>query len=119
MRPELEPVFQALLNPPPRTVLHRIHKIPARRAVLQALAVENGPVTHEFLDRFAAAPTVEYLRAALVAARALPVRDEQLVRLGRWLAKTIARVSSAEERRILRNYTHWQPLRRLRRLPAG
>ncbi|WP_308124603.1 hypothetical protein [Streptomyces sp. NEAU-YJ-81] len=119
MRPELEPVFQALLTPPPRTVLHWIHKIPARRAVLKALAVENGPVTHEVLDRFAAAPTVEYLRAALVAAGALPARDEQLARLERWLAKTIARVTSAEERRILRNYTNWQPLRRLRRLPAG
>jgi hypothetical protein len=81
--------------------------------------VKNGPVTHEVLDRFATAPTVEYLRAALVAAGALPARDEQLARVERWLAKTIARVSSAEERRILRNYTNWQPLRRLRRLPAG
>lgn len=36
MHPELEPVFQALLKPPPRTVLRWIHKIPARRAVLQA-----------------------------------------------------------------------------------
>ena len=119
MRPELEPVFQALLVPPPRTVLHWIHKVPARRTLLQALATGNGPVTHQVLDRFAAAPTIEYLRAALVAAGALPARDEQLARLERWLAKTIARVSSAEERRILRNYTHWQPLRRLRRLPAG
>ncbi|MGW7008269.1 hypothetical protein ACWGCW_37160 [Streptomyces sp. NPDC054933] len=119
VRPELEPVFQALLKPPPRTVLRWIHKVPARRAVLQALAREHGPLTHEVLDRFAAAPTVEYLRAALVAAGALPARDEQLARLERWLAKTIARVSSAEERRILRNYTNWQSLRRLRRLPAG
>ncbi|OIK08129.1 hypothetical protein BIV23_00930 [Streptomyces monashensis] len=119
VRPELEPVFQALLKPPPRIVLHWIHKVPARRAVLQALAKEHGPLTHEVLDRFAGAPTVEHLRAALVAAGALPARDEQLARLERWLAKTIARVSSAEERRILRNYTNWQPLRRLRRLPAG
>ncbi|MGA5065318.1 hypothetical protein ACPB9E_16430 [Streptomyces exfoliatus] len=119
VRPELEPVLQALLKPPPRTVLHWIHKVPARRAVLQALATEQGPVTHEILDRFAAAPTVEYLRAALVAAGALPARDEQLARLERWLAKTIARISSAEERRILRNYTNWQLLRRLRSLPAG
>ncbi|WP_433892578.1 hypothetical protein [Streptomyces sp. CA-111067] len=119
MRPELEPVFQALLNPPPRTVLHWIHEVPARRAVLQSLAIQGGPVTHEVLDRFAAAPTVEHLRAALVAAGALPARDEQLARLERWLAKTIARVSSAEERRTLRNYTNWQPLRRLRRQPAA
>jgi hypothetical protein len=35
------------------------------------------------------------------------------------LAKTIARISSVEERRILRNYTNWQLLRRLRSLPAG
>ncbi|MCX4758790.1 hypothetical protein [Kitasatospora purpeofusca] len=119
VRPDLEPVFQALLTPPPRTVLHWIHKVPVRRAVLQTLATETGPVTHEVLDRFAAAPTVEYLRAALVAAGALPARDEQLARLERWLAKTVARVSSAEERRILRNYTNWQPLRRLRGLPAG
>ncbi|WP_330433847.1 hypothetical protein OIC43_03455 [Streptomyces sp. NBC_00825] len=119
MRTELEPVFQALLKPPPRTVLHWIHKVPARRAVLQTLATERGPLTHEVLDRFATAPTIAYLRAALVAAGALPDRDEQLARLERWLAKTIARVSSAEERRILRNYTNWQPLRRLRRLPAG
>jgi hypothetical protein len=119
IRPELEPVFEALLKPPPRTVLHWIHKMAARRAVLQALATERGPVTHEFLDCFAAARSVEYLRAALVAAGALPARDEQLARLERWLVATVARVSSAEERRILRNYTNWQPLRRLRRLPAG
>ncbi|RPK81386.1 hypothetical protein [Streptomyces sp. ADI98-10] len=93
--------------------------VPARRAVLKALATEHGPVTHEILDRFATAPTIEYLRAALVAAGALPSRDEQLARLERWLAKTIACVSSAEECRILRNYTNWQPLRRLRSLPAG
>ncbi|MFJ2911519.1 hypothetical protein ACIO8F_19345 [Streptomyces sp. NPDC087228] len=119
VRPELEPVVQALLTPPPRTVLHWIHKVPARRAVLEALATNHGPVTHEILDRFATAPTIEYLRAALVAAGALPARDEQLARLERWLTKTIARVSSAEERRILRNYTNWQSLRRLRSLPAG
>ncbi|MEV5506565.1 hypothetical protein [Streptomyces orinoci] len=119
MRPELTPIFQALLAPPPRTVLRWIHKVPARRALLQALATGNGPVTHEALDRFAAAPTVEYLRAALVAAGALPARDEQLARLERWLAKTIARVSCTDERRILRNYTNWQPLRRLRSLPSG
>ena len=55
----------------------------------------------------------------LVAAGGLPVRDQQLAWLASCLAKTIARVSSAEEHRILRNYTNWQPLRRLRRLPAG
>ncbi|MFI6961782.1 hypothetical protein [Streptomyces sp. NPDC050255] len=119
MRPDVEPVFHALLKPPPRTVLHWIHKVPARRAVLQTLATEQEPVTHEALDRFASAPTVEYLRAALVAAGALPARDEQLARLERWLVRTIGRVSSPEERRILRNYTNWQPLRRLRRIPAG
>ncbi|TXS19717.1 hypothetical protein EAO68_01835 [Streptomyces sp. wa22] len=119
IHPELEPVFQALLEPPPRTVLHWIHKIPARRAVLQALAMGHGPVTHEVLDRFATAPTIEYLRAALVATGTLPFRDEQLARLNSWLAKTIARVTSAEERRLLRNYTNWQPLRRLRCLPSG
>ncbi|WP_432120812.1 hypothetical protein [Streptomyces sp. S1] len=42
--------------------------------------MERGPVTHEALDRFATAPTVEYLRAALVAAGALPARGEQLAR---------------------------------------
>ncbi|EHM25770.1 MULTISPECIES: hypothetical protein [Streptomyces] len=119
IRPELEPVFQALLEPPPCTVLHWIHKIPARRAVLQALAMGHGPVTHEVLDRFATAPTVEYLRAALVAAGFLPARDEQLARPERRLTKTIARVSSAEERRVLRNHTNWQPLRRRRCLPIG
>ncbi|MFJ8403567.1 hypothetical protein ACIQ9K_24210 [Streptomyces microflavus] len=96
-----------------------IHKVPVRRSVLEALAVGHGPVTHEVLDRFAAARSVDYLRAALVATGALPARDEQLARLERWLVRTIARVSSAEERRILRNYTNWQPLRKLRRLPAG
>ncbi len=88
-----------------------------RRAIVEALATDTGPVTHEVLDRFPAVQSAQHLRAVLVVGGALPARDEQLVALETFLAKTYARVEDAAERKILRSCVMWHPLRRLRRLP--
>ncbi|MEZ0090408.1 hypothetical protein [Streptacidiphilus sp. EB129] len=119
MRPELEPVFEAILRAQPRAVLRWINKVPARRAILEALAEGAGPVTHETLDRCSSVQTATNLRAIFVAGGALPARDEQLVTLEKFLAKTLARVEVADERKILRSWATWHHLRRLRSLPDG
>ncbi|GAA3872472.1 hypothetical protein GCM10023084_26790 [Streptomyces lacrimifluminis] len=119
VRPELAPVMEAMLRPPPLAVLRWVRKTPARRAIFEALANGTGPVTHEVLDRFATVRTADNIRAVLVAGGALPARDEQLAKLEKWLTKAIARVEDPDERWILRTYVNWQPLRRFRRLSAG
>ncbi|MEV7679881.1 hypothetical protein AB0O64_15175 [Streptomyces sp. NPDC088341] len=119
LRPEPEPISEAILPAQPRAVLCWINKVPARRAILNALAEGSGPVTHETLDRFPSVQAATNLRAILVAGGALPARDERLVILEKFLTKTLARVEAADERKILRSWVTWHHLRRLRRLPDG
>ncbi|WP_415944424.1 hypothetical protein [Streptomyces sp. 067-1] len=119
LRPELEGVYTALLRLPPHASLRWSNRRPTHRALLQALAVGTGLITHESLDPLAPAQIVDHLRALLVAGEALPERDEQLARLERWVTRTVARVPNPTERRLLTHYTAWQPLRRLRRVRPG
>ncbi|MFD4337889.1 hypothetical protein ACFWPP_11955 [Streptomyces anulatus] len=86
---------------------------------MRALADDTGPVTHEVLDCIASDAVAAHLRALFVAGGVLPERDEHLARLEKWLTRTIARIPTADERRIVHHYIRWQPLRRLRRLPHG
>ena len=51
----------------------------------------------------------------LVAIGTLPQRDEQMARLERWIAATIAERSDPNEQQVLHRYAVWHVLRRLRR----
>ncbi len=77
------------------------------------------PLSHEALDQLAPDKCVEHLRAVLVAARVLPARDEHLARLEAWLNTTIAGIGDSADRHLLRRYTTWHHLRRLRRRAAA
>lgn len=118
MRPEIEPVFAALLRTQPHALLRWIRPDSARHAILTTLAEGSGPITHDTLDTFQPTVTLRHLRAALVAGGAVPRRDEQPAQLEAWLPKILARVEAPDERQILRTYVTWGPLRRLRQHSA-
>jgi len=115
MPPQLEPVFHALLETSPTTLLRSLRTDRPTHALLTALAAGRGPVTHAVLDTMRPVKAVQALRATLVTGGALPERDEHLATLDQWLTRTYARVPHADDRRLLRTFITWTQLRRLRR----
>ncbi|MGY2119768.1 hypothetical protein ACW9HR_38350 [Nocardia gipuzkoensis] len=114
MRPELEPVLEALVASQPRNILSWT-QISYVRRLLAGLATATGPVTHEVLDKLApdTKPT-RRLRAVLVNAGQLPPRDEYLADLERWITNKLATVDDVEGRKALRSFATWHHIRRLR-----
>ena len=96
----------------PDLMLDWLKKADVRRT-LQAVAARRA-VTHEALDTLPPGRTLVHLRSMLVAAGALPARDERLVALERWIGQVIAGRTSPEHRRALHGYAVWHQLRRLR-----
>jgi hypothetical protein len=76
-------------------------------------------LSHAGLDELPASKPIEHLRAILVATGALPSRDEQLARLERWIARTLAEHNDPERRQLLHRYAVWHLLRRLRQRNNG
>ncbi len=87
--------------------------------VLAGIGTGRLVLSHEALDGLVSAKSVEHLRAMLVATGALPARDEQMVRLERWVAAAIAERTDPDEAQVLRRYGVWHLLRRLRRRQKG
>ncbi|MFF3518507.1 hypothetical protein [Streptomyces sp. NPDC002573] len=87
--------------------------------VLSDLGSGRRPLTHEALDELPAGKVVEHIRSVLVATRALPQRDEQMVRLERHVNDLVTSHATAEGRKILHRYATWHLLRRLRRRSNG
>ncbi len=83
------------------------------RRTLQA-AAGHSAVTHEAPGTLPPGRTLVRLRSMLVAAGALPARDERLVTLERWIGQVIAGRTAPEHRRALHGYAVWHQLRRLR-----
>jgi hypothetical protein len=115
IRPELEPVIDALLTNEPVALLGWLRS-PAPRRVLAALGRGNGPVTYQELDDLTPTKGSQRIREVLVNAGILPARDEQLANLERWLRRTLPRVSDPAERAALHSYLAWGHVRRLRSL---
>jgi hypothetical protein len=119
VRPELQTLFQNLVDSrQPDTVKGFISKDVAA-AVLRELATGKRCLSHEALDDLGGAKPVEHLRSVLVATGALPHRDEQMARLERWVSATIAARPDHDEQRLLQRYAIWHLLRRLRRRSEG
>lgn len=116
IRPRHQALYQALVSVErPTTVAAWLDKS-AAPAILRALGDGDGDeLTHEALDALASGKTVEHLRSVLVAVGTLPERDEQMIRLERWITRTIAEQSDPNEREVLHRYATWHVLRRLRR----
>lgn len=87
---------------------------PAIAPVLADLAAGRMPLTHAAFDELGNSQALAHLRQTLVAVGALPDRDEELVRLERFLTGFLASQTNPDRRKILHRYTIWHLLRRLR-----
>ena len=96
----------------PDLMLDWLKKAGVRRT-LQAVAAHRA-ITHEALDTLPPGRTLVHVRSMLVAAGALPARDERLTALERWISQAIAEPTAPEHRRALHGYAVWHHLRRLR-----
>src|SRR5664279_1805182 len=119
IHPQLQVLHDNLANHDrPNTVLAWLNK-DATTTVLRGLAAGQRALTPAGLDELPAAKPLRHLRSVLVATGALPPRDEQLIRLERWITTTIAAREDPEQRALLHRYALWHVLHRLRRRNNG
>ncbi|MFF2852996.1 hypothetical protein ACFVT5_42960 [Streptomyces sp. NPDC058001] len=83
-------------------------------SVLREIATAECSLDHESLDA-RTDKAVEHLRAVLVAADALPQRDEQLVAAERWTAAAVAAIADPSDRHTIQAFATWTHLIRLRK----
>jgi hypothetical protein len=111
--PELDRFREALVRiDRPDLMLDWLKKVGVRRT-LQATAAHRA-ITHEALDTLPPGRTFAHVRSMLVAAGALPARDERLTALESWVSQVIAGQADPGHRQALRGYAVWHHLRRLR-----
>lgn len=107
IRPELIPVRDALTElERPRSLLNNWHSLASMR-LLTDIAQGRIELRHEALDAQPQVFSVNYLRAMLVAAGALPPRDENAARLYRYAATAADEVTDPELRSVLTRYARW------------
>jgi hypothetical protein len=83
-------------------------------AMLADLASGKLPASHQALDAYPRRRAADFLRQMLTAGGVLPPRDEELARTGQWLTSVLDAVEPPAARRLVRAYTTWQVMRRLR-----
>jgi hypothetical protein len=81
--------------------------------VLGSIARGEQPLSHQTLDNNPSR-SVEHLRALLVAAGALPARDEHLARLHRFADHLAAGIDHADDRHLVAAFARWHVLARAR-----
>jgi hypothetical protein len=111
--PELDRLREAMVRVHRPDLMLDWLKNPAVRRTLQAVAARDV-ITHEALDALPPGRTFAHVRSMLVAAGALPARDERLTALERWIGQTAAGQADPGHRQALRGYAVWHHLRRLR-----
>lgn len=62
---------------------------------------------------------VDYFRAVLVSAGVLPVRDEYLARLERWVERKTAALDDLDHRHLITAFARWDRIARIRRRARG
>ncbi|WP_159930966.1 MULTISPECIES: hypothetical protein [Nocardia] len=109
----LEPVFTALARSSAHSTL--IYLDHGGDALLRQLRqTGHQPITHQLLDGYHPNRALRPLRDAMVCAGVLEPLDENLHQLIGDLDRVVATISDAHDRRLLRAYTTWKLLRRLR-----
>ena len=112
--PGLKPVRDALLvTDRPRSLLNNWHDL-ASLHLLAEIAQGQLDLTHDALDARPQTFSVTYVRSMLVAAGALPPRDENAARLHRYAAEAITDVADGELRSVLTRYARWHVVGRAR-----
>jgi hypothetical protein len=84
-------------------------------AFLQRFAT-TPTVTHHGIDALPASRTREYVRALLVAHRALEPHDAYRARFDDWAGQALDRVTDPAHREVIRRYIRWHHQRRMRQL---
>lgn len=102
----------------PRQVLRTFARRPGTM-LLAAIAHGDEPLSHATLDAHASRAAAEHLRSLLVAAGALPARDEHLHRLQNFIVALLDTVDSRADRQVLSAYSRWHQLVRLRARTTG
>jgi len=104
----------AILASDPGRALTWLQRRPAVRSVLAEIAAGECPLTHEAVEEQLPGKVGAHLRAILVAAQALPARDEHLANLELWLNTTVTNIQDLDDQRLIRTYINWHHLRALR-----
>jgi hypothetical protein len=111
----LQPVCDAIVAADnPRSILNNFTRNKSL-ALLSSTARGAHQLSHDGLDQHAASWSTEHLRALLVAAGALPERDENVARLHRFVADLADPARNPCDRRLLSAFARWDVLPRLRR----
>ncbi|MFB9253759.1 hypothetical protein ACFFWE_36500 [Sphaerisporangium melleum] len=118
--PALLPLREAILaTGNPQAALSDLHRSSRRaRHVLADLAAGRLPLTHEALDSRGTSRSIDYLRVLLIAAGALPARDEHLFRLEAF-ARTVTAAAHPDDQKFIALFARTHLLRRLRRRLDG
>jgi hypothetical protein len=104
----LAPYLAALRDgPKPWSVLNWMTVSAGHRTLLELTRGELE-LAHEALDALQRGQSTAYLRAALVRAGVLPVRDEQAAKLDAFIRAQAARLPESEDRTRLRAFAVWQ-----------
>ncbi|GAA2290839.1 hypothetical protein GCM10010402_56540 [Actinomadura luteofluorescens] len=120
VRPELHALRGAwVTSPDPRTIIQWLRSDTAGGRLLKAIAQREVPLSHPTLDELSPDRSVEHLRAMLVHTGILPARDERLAHLNRWIEAKIDELGDPEDRHLLRLFSTWNQLERLRRKVRG
>lgn len=107
IRPELTGVRDALTElRQPRSLLNNWRGLASLR-LLTDIAQGRLDLSHDALDAQPQVFSVNYLRAMLVAAGALPPRDENATRLHRYVTETVTNITDPELRGVLTRYARW------------
>ncbi|MFC5180619.1 hypothetical protein [Actinomadura harenae] len=114
--PALLPLREAILaTGNPQAALSNLGRSSSRaHPVLTDLAAGRLPLTHAALDSRGTSRSIDYLRVLLVAAGALPDRDEHLHRLETF-ARTLTTAAHPDDRQLIALFARTHVLRRLRR----
>jgi hypothetical protein len=88
-------------------------------AVLRDFKAGRRSLSHQALDELPPGKTLEHLRSVLVATGTLPPRDEQLIRLERWIAQAITGRPDPGQQQLVHRYAIWHVVRRLRSRLGG
>lgn len=115
-------VAAALLDFNSRRTLLYLRKSATAKQLVSDLGAGTCDLTHEDFDARMSSPkdlSVDYLRSLLVSAGILPVRDEYLARLERWVEFKIATLDDPEDRRLITAFARWDRVVRIRRRARG
>lgn len=111
----LRPVRDAIVSADnPRSILNNFARIKSLQ-LLSSIARGERPLSHDTLDEHAGTWSVGHLRTLLVAAGALPERDERIARLHRVVDDLADSMEDPADRRLLRAFARWHVIARLRR----